>query len=217
MSDYETARNNMVENQLRPSRIFNTRLLDAMGTLPRELFVPKPLRGVAYADEDIPLAGGGFLVEPLALAKLIQAAEIGPQNVALVIGDGTGYAGAVVSRLAATVFLLLPPAAPSGEVERLLNELGCENVVIQHGLPAQGLPDQAPFDVVLLVGSVDRVPPALMEQLAQHGRLVTVVEERHSGRVTVCERVGKAYGRAVPFDAHLPRLPGLPVAQPFEL
>ena len=89
--------------------------------------------------------------------------------------------------------------------------------MIQHGLPAQGLPDQAPFDVVLLVGSVDRVPPALREQLAQHGRLVTVVEERHSGRVTVCERVGNAYGRAVPFDAHLPRLPGLPVAQPFEL
>src|SRR3712207_4855062 len=100
MSDYETARRNMVENQLRPSQIFDTRLLDAMGSLPRELFVPKPLRGVAYADEDIPLAGGAFLVEPLALAKLIQAADIRSEDVVLVVGDSTGYAGAVVSRLA---------------------------------------------------------------------------------------------------------------------
>jgi len=217
MSDYETARRNMVENQLRPSQIFDTRLLDAMGSLPRELFVPKPLRGVAYADEDIPLTGGAFLVEPLALAKLIQAADIRSADVVLVVGDSTGYAGAVVSRLAATVFLLLPPAIDAGLVEQLLNQRGCENVVIQHGQALQGLADQAPFDVILLIGSVDRVPPALLEQLAQRGRLATVVEVRHSGRITVCERIGDAYGRATPDDANLPRLPGLPVAQAFEL
>lgn len=217
MSDYEKARRNMVENQLRPSRIFDSRLLEAMGSLPRELFVPKPLRGVAYADEDIPLPGGGFLAEPLALAKLIQAAEIRPEDVVLVVGDLTGYAAAVVSRLAATVMLLVPPGTDPGQVERLLNELGCENVVLQPGEPAQGLADQGPFDVVLLVGAVDRVPPALLSQLGQHGRLVAVVEERHSGRVTVFQRVGEAFGRAMPFDASLPRLPGLPRVQTFEL
>jgi protein-L-isoaspartate(D-aspartate) O-methyltransferase len=216
MSDHENARRRMVENQLRPNRILEPRLLEAMGALPRELFVPKPLRGVAYADEDIPLGGGRFLIEPLALAKLVQAARVRPEDVALVIGDTTGYAGAVMSRLAATVFLLLPASVPAGPVEQLLNELGCENVVIQAGEAPRGLPDQAPFDVILLVGSVDAVPESLLAQLAQDGRLVTVVQERRNGRVTLVQRVGAAFGRTTPFDAGVPPLPDLPRAPAFE-
>jgi protein-L-isoaspartate(D-aspartate) O-methyltransferase len=216
MSDHEAARRRMVENQLRPNRIAEPRLLEALGALPRELFVPKPMRGVAYADEDIPLGGGRFLIEPLALAKLVQAARVRPEDVALVIGDATGYAGAVMSRLAATVFLLLPASVPAGPVEALLNELGCENVVIQQGDVLRGLPDQAPFDVVLLVGSVESVPQALTAQLAEGGRLSTVVQERRNGRVTVVQRVGAAFGRAAPFDAAVPPLPDLPRAPAFE-
>jgi protein-L-isoaspartate(D-aspartate) O-methyltransferase len=217
MSDHEAARRRMVENQLRPSRIAEPRLLEAMGALPRELFVPKPLRGVAYADEDIPLGRDRFLIEPLALAKLVQAARVRPGDVALVIGDATGYAGAVVSRLAATVFLLLPAGAPAaGQVEALLNELGCENVVIQQGGVLEGLPEQAPFDVILLVGSVEAVPETLAAQLAEGGRLSTVVQQRRNGRVTVVQRVGAAFGRTTPFDAAVPPLPDLPKAPVFE-
>lgn len=216
MNEHETARLNMVENQLRPNRISEPRLLAAMSSLPRELFLPKPLRGVAYADEDIPLGGGRFLVEPLALAKLAQAATIGPRDVALVIGDATGYAGAVASRLAATVFLLQPEGTDAAPIERLLNEIGCENVVIQHGEAGRGLPDQGPFDVILLVGSVREPPQALLDQLAEGGRLVTIVEERRDGRVTVCKRVGSAFGRISPFDAWAPRLPDLQAEPAFE-
>ena len=187
-----------------------------MGALPRELVVPKPLRGVAYAAEDIPLGGGRFLIEPLELAKLVQAARVRPEDVALVIGDATGYAGAVVSRLAATVFLLLPATVPAGPVEALLNELGCENVVIQQGGVLQGLPEQAPFDVILLVGSVEAVPETLQAQLAEGGRLSTVVQERRNGRVTVVQRVGAAFGRTTPFDAGVPPLPDLPRTPAFE-
>ncbi len=216
MSDQEAARRRMVENQLRPNRIAEPRLLEAMGALPRELFVPKPLRGVAYADEDIPLGRDRFLIEPLALAKLVQAARVRPEDVALVIGDATGYAGAVVSRLAATVFLLLPATVPAGPVEALLNELGCENVVIQQGEVLRGLPEQAPFDVILLMGSVEAVPETLQAQLAEGGRLSTVVQERRNGRVTVVQRVGAAFGRATPFDAGVPPLPDLPRTPAFE-
>src|SRR5688500_16658598 len=99
MTDYALARANMVENQLRPNRIDDTRVLEAMGEIPREAFVPKALRGCAYGDEDLALEQGRFLIEPLALAKLLQAAEPRPENVALVVGDLTGYAAAVLSRL----------------------------------------------------------------------------------------------------------------------
>ena len=90
MIDYNVARANMVENQLRPNRIDDPRILKAMGEIPRELFVPQPLRGCAYGDEDLMLGSGGFLIEPLALAKLLQVAEPRAADSALVIGDITG-------------------------------------------------------------------------------------------------------------------------------
>ena len=128
--DYARARLNMVANQLRPNRIENPRLLDAMREVPRERFLPKPLRGVAYADEDLVLPGGGHLIEPLVLARLIQAARIRRQEVVLVVGCMTGYAGAVLARLAATVILIQPDQTATERIEALLEELAVDNVVV---------------------------------------------------------------------------------------
>jgi protein-L-isoaspartate(D-aspartate) O-methyltransferase len=216
MTDYALARANMVENQLRPNRIDDTRVLEAMGEIPREAFVPKALRGCAYGDEDLALEQGRFLIEPLALAKLLQAAEPRPENVALVVGDLTGYAAAVLSRLVATVFLLVPDETSTGAIEALLSELGCENVVLQTGSAEAGYPAQAPFDLVLLVGSVPALPPALMDQLADQGRLAAVVEHGRSGKVTIVHKVNGAIGRLTPFDAQVHRLPGLRIETGFK-
>lgn len=216
MIDYAPARANMVENQLRPNRIDEPRLLQAMGEIPRELFVPPALRGCAYGDEDLALGHGRFLVEPLALAKLLQAAAVQPRDVAFVAGDITGYAAAVLAKLAGTVFLLLPPDAPMQPVEALLGQLGCDNVVLQTGDAAEGLPAQAPFDLILLVGSVPAVPPALLEQLAEQGRLAAVVEHGRSGKVTIARKIHGVIGRVTPFDAQVYRLPGLRVQPAFQ-
>jgi protein-L-isoaspartate(D-aspartate) O-methyltransferase len=216
MIDYATARANMVENQLRPNRIDEPRVLKAMGEIPRELFVPKALRGVAYSDDDLDLGQGRFLIEPLALAKLVQAAEPKAEDVALVIGDATGYAAAVLSRLVATVFLLVPPDLPTAALEKLLSELGCDNVVLHQGEPTAGHPAQAPFDLILLVGSVPTMPSTLLDQLGDGGRLVAVVEKGRSGRVTVARKVNGAVGCLMPFDARVPRLPGLQVPIGFQ-
>ena len=152
--EYARARLNMVNNQLRPSRVDDPKVLDAMAHVPRERFLPKALRGVAYADEDLPLPGGDWLIEPLVLARLIQAAEVRPTDVVLVVGCTTGYAGAVLARLAGTVILVEPQAA-AAPVETLLDHLGVDNVVVVvSDDPASGHPGQAPFDVILLVGSV---------------------------------------------------------------
>jgi protein-L-isoaspartate(D-aspartate) O-methyltransferase len=216
MNDYAVTRANMVENQLRPNRIDDPRVLQAMGEIPRELFVPKTLRGCAYGDEDLDLGQGRFLIEPLALAKLVQSAEPRPEDVALVVGDVTGYAAAVLSRLTATVFLLVPPSVATGAIEALLGELGCDNVVLIQGDAAAGHPAQAPFDVVLLVGSVPSIPAALLEQLADQGRLAAVVEKGRSGKVTLARKVHGAIGRLTPFDAQVSRLPGLKVEPGFQ-
>lgn len=208
MLDYAVVRANMVENQLRPNRIDDLRVLSAMGEIPRELFVPKPLRGCAYGDEDLALGPGRFLIEPLALAKLLQAAEPRPESVALAVGDATGYAASVLARLVATVFLLAPEGVDTGPIEALLGELGCDNVVVRGGDGVAGYPAQAPFDVILLAGSVPELPQALLDQLADGGRLTAVVEHGRSGKVTVARKVGGAIGRLTPFDAQITRLPG---------
>jgi Protein-L-isoaspartate carboxylmethyltransferase len=197
----------MVENQLKPNRITDPRLLAAMGAVPRERFVPPTLRNVAYVDEDLPLGDGCFLIEPLALAKLIQAARIGPEDVALVIGDATGYAAAVVARLAGTVILLVGEAQEAAALDRLLPEVGADNLVVQVGDPRDGLPSQAPFDVILVVGAVRAVPRTLLDQLAPGGRLVTVLADGRPGEVTVFERTPHGVGRRVVDDAMVPELP----------
>ena len=213
--DYARARSNMVENQLRPSRIDDPRLLAAMLEVPREHFVPKALRGVAYADEDLALPGGSFLIEPLALARLIQAARVGPDDVVLLLGCSTGYAAAVLARMAATVIVIEPDETRGAQIESLLDELGADNVVVAISAdPASGHPNQAPFDVILLVGSVPQAPPPLLEQIGDGGRLVAVVDDRRVGKVCRFTRMHGVIGRQVLFDAQIPPLPGL--KQPVE-
>jgi protein-L-isoaspartate(D-aspartate) O-methyltransferase len=207
--DYARARSNMVQNQLRPNRVEDPNVLSAMAEVPRERFLPKALRSVAYADEDLPLPDGGWLIEPRVLARLIQAAEVRPGDVVLVIGCTTGYAGAVLSRLAGTVILVEPPPAAE-RVEALLDDLGVDNVVVvQSDDPASGHPSQAPFDVVLLVGSVPGVPPALLEQIAESGRIAAVIDEGRVGKATLFTKLHGVVGQREICDAQTPPCPWL--------
>ena len=101
MPDFATARFNMVENQIRPNRVTDARVLEAMADVPRERFVPKKLQDAAYIDEDLAIADGRFLMEPAVFARLVQAAAITPDDLVLDVGCGTGYSTAVLARLAA--------------------------------------------------------------------------------------------------------------------
>jgi protein-L-isoaspartate(D-aspartate) O-methyltransferase len=214
--DYGRARLNMVANQLRPNRIEDPRVLAAMGAVPRERFVPKSLLGVAYADEDLRLPDGRFLIEPLALARLLQSARIAKEDVLLIVGCATGYAGAVAARLAATVILMQSDAAAAAAVERLLDELGADNVVVAASPdPLAGHPSQAPFDAILLAGAVPAVPAALLGQLGESGRLVAVVEAGRIGKGTLFSRMHGVIGQRVLFDARIAPMPGAPPAPAF--
>lgn len=214
--DNASARRNMVENQLRTNRVEDQRLLEAMLEVPRERFVPKTLRGVAYADEDLILPNGQHLLEPLVLARMIQSAAVGPDDVALVIGCGTGYTAAVVGRLAATVITLAPDEVSGRQIESLLDDLGTDNVVVtQSQDPLAGAPDQAPFNVILLAGSVPEVPDSLQAQLGERGRLMAVLDYGRIGKGTLFTRLHGIIGRRTLFDATIPPLPGVRPAAAF--
>lgn len=213
--DYSTVRHNMVENQLRTNRIEDPRLLEAMLEVPRERFVPKALRGVAYLDEDLLLPNGQHLIEPLALARIVQTGRIGPDDVVLVLGCGTGYTAAIVGRLAATAITLVQDEVAARRVESLVDDLGVDNVVVRIDTdPLAGAPDQAPFNVILLAGAVERVPDQLLDQLGEGGRLVAVVSLGHIGKGTLFTRLHGVVGRRVVFDAQIPPLSG--AARPAE-
>ena len=198
----------MLDGQLRPNRLTDERLQEALLAVPREAFVPAALRGVAYVDEDIPLGNGRWLLEPMVLGRLLQAAAIEPTDVVLDVGCAAGYATAVAARLAGTVVALESDPELVRQANDNLAALGIVNAVVVQGDLALGYPDQAPYQVILLNGSVDRTPESLLDQVAEGGRLLGVEMAGGVGRAVLYLRREGAIGRRVLFDAAVKPLPG---------
>jgi protein-L-isoaspartate(D-aspartate) O-methyltransferase len=214
--DYAAARHAMVESQIRTNRIVDPAIVAALGEVPREAFVPPQLRPVAYVDEAIPLGRGRYLMEPLAFASLLQAAEIRPSDVVLDVGCGTGYSSAVLARLAATVVAVEEIPDFAREANRLLGELSVLNAAVMESRLIDGCPKQAPYDVVIIEGGVDEVPEALLGQLSDVGRLACIVLGAGGfGKGTLFTRVGATTTRRNVFEAGSPLLPGFKRATSF--
>jgi len=206
---FTVARRHMVDSQLRPNKVTNDRLAQAMEQVPRELFVPKSLRGVAYLDEDIEIADGRHLMEPMVLARLLQAADVRGDDIVLDVACGSGYSTAVIARLAGTVVGVESDVALAERATALLTDLEVDNAAVVEGAFDAGLPDQGPYDVILLNGAVPAPPPALLDQLADGGRLVAVIRgDRPTGQAIRFSRHGDGVTRKVLFDATCPPLPG---------
>lgn len=206
--DFATARKNMIECQLRTNGITDEAVLAAMSAVQRERFVPEGLRAVAYIDEDLNLGNGRHLMEPLVLARLLQGVAAAPGEVALVIGSGIGYAAAVLARLADTVFAHECVASLAAAAGELAAELGLDNVIPVDGALLSGCPEHAPYNVILIEGSVERVPQDITGQLADGGRLAAVMREGGGvGRAILLRRDGEHISRRVLFDAAVPALP----------
>ena len=216
MTDYAAARINMVENQIRPNRVTDGRVLEAMGAVPRERFVPTRLRGTAYVDEDLAVAPGRYLMEPAVFARLLQAAAITPSDVVLDIGCATGYSTAVLARLGATVVAVESDPELVARAGALLAEFDAGNAAVVEGALEAGYPKQAPYDAIVLGGAVDEAPRAITDQLAEGGRLVAVVTGGSPvGRGVLVLRVHGVLSRRVLFDAAVPALPGFNVERGF--
>lgn len=206
--DYAAARYKMVQNQIRTNRVTNPLIIAAMSELPREQFVPDALRGVAYVDEDVPLGGGRYLSKPLVTALLLQAAEIGADDVALEVGCGTGYCSAIIAGLASTVVALESDADLAARAAGTFAELGLNTASVVVGPLREGWPAQAPYDVIVFGGAVSAVPAAIIEQVAEGGRMVAVIAaDKGIGCGTLFLRLGGTVSRRPLFDTSIPLLP----------
>lgn len=206
--DFDLARRNMVDSQIRPNRVTDMHLIEAMETLPREAFVPADLQGVAYTDTALSLPGGRFLMEPMVMARLIQAAAPGPSDLALSVGCGTGYGPAVLAQLVGTVVAVESDQSLAQHTERILSELGIDTVAVVEEDLKTGCPDQGPYDVIYFDGAVDEIPVSISEQLAEGGRLVAVVIGHGAGRAVLMTRHQGVLSSVEVFDATAMPLPG---------
>lgn len=214
-----SARNLMVDSQVRPNRVYDARILDAMRRLPRERFLPPALAARAYADEDVPLGNGRFLTEPLVIARLVQLAEPRPRERALVVAAGAGYAAALLAACAAQVTALEADPALLALARAVLPALA-PSVRLVEGPLDQGSPAQAPYDVILIDGAVEQVPDALVRQLrptSPHGggRLVTAHREGAVCHGVLGDTTGAGLRLAPAFDCATPTLPAFRKAPGF--
>ncbi len=215
MVDYAEARHNMVENQIRTNRVTDPLVIEAMGQLPREKFVPEALQGIAYIDEAIEIAPGRFLIEPMVLARLLQAAEIKKTDVVLEIGCGAGYAAAVIASMANTVVTLESDTSLSSHSTTTLSDLGIDIVAVVEGSLVDGYPKQAPYDVIFFNGAVAEVPKAIKEQLVEGGRLVAIESKKGVGKGILITNHHGIFTQTELFDAGTPFLPGFEPAPEF--
>jgi len=218
MIDFAEMRRAMVDAQVRANDVTDLRIVSAMMDMPRERFVPANLRSFAYIDDDLLVkeeGKGRYLMEPMVLAKLLQAADIAPDALVLDVGSATGYSTAVLARLAGQVVALEEDAELAARGSALLVVLGILNAAYVQGPMTAGWPSEAPYDVILLNGSVDHVPAALLAQLKPEGRLVAVVGSGRSGRATVFTNTSGGIGSRIAFDAAVPTLPGFGAAPSF--
>ena len=221
MIDFNRLRQSMVDSQIRPNDVTDLRVIGAMLDVPRERFVPANRADLAYLDDDLPLndasAGGTqrFLMEPMILAKLIQALDLSEHDRVLDIGCATGYSAAVLRQLAADVVAVESDPQLADAARRTIGDLGMTRIQVVNGPLQNGEPEKGPYDAILLNGSVEAVPEALLEQLKEGGRLVAVIRSGPLGRATLYLRAGGAVSSRPLFDAGVPALPGFEVPRGF--
>lgn len=214
MTDFATARARMIVSQVRPNGITDGRIIQAMAALPRELFVPETRRSIAYVDGDIDIGNGRSLMEPMALAKLVQLAEIESSDHVLHVGCGTGYATALLAALCKSVVAIDEDQGFVDAAAVNLARLGIANAKVQKAPHASGWGVAQPYDAILVDGQVPAVPQTLLQQLGDGGRLVAVVGDNLVATATLYSRHDGAFSSLPAFEASVARLPGVVVDRP---
>lgn len=190
MSDFARSRARMVERQLRRRGIGDQRVLAAMEAVPREAFVPETLRSRAYADSALPIREEQTISQPWIVAAICQALQLrGPERV-LEVGTGSGYSTMVLALLGEHVVSVERHRALSEGAARLLDALSIRNVELLVGDGSLGVPDRAPFDAIAVHATAPAPPPALLDQLAEGGRLVIPIASGETDVLTVLRRQG---------------------------
>lgn len=209
LMDYAQARAAMVDCQVRTVDVTHAALIAAMRAAPREAFVPPALKDLAYADCELEVAPGRHLLRPRDLAKLIQALAPAPGDKCLEIGGATGYGATLLANLAGAAVSLEPDSNLLPAMRAALEAAGATTVTPVATAAAQGWPDAAPYDVILVNGSVEIVPEAWLGQLAPGGRLAVIVRIGPAGAARLYTKADGVVSHRIVFDAAPPLLLGL--------
>ena len=209
MTNFNAARQNMVASQIRTNKVTDPKLLNALAETPREGFLASRLQEIAYVDEDLAIGGGRYLMEPMVLARMIQALDLDDGDVVFDIGCASGYSSAVLARLTTAVVAVECDASLVREATTNFAKIGVDNVVVVEEELSSGHTEQAPYQAIFLNGAVPEVPENLIGQLAEGGRLCAVIDSgRGPGQAIRVARHGATVGTQVLFDANVPSLPG---------
>lgn len=208
MFNFSSARDHMVESQIRTSDVTDLSVLGAFRSIKRENFVPKSQQALAYGDAHIQLDTGRVMIRPRDFAKMVQAADIAPTDVVLDIACGRGYSSAVLAQLGETVVGLEDSEEVVAKATEQLVEADVTNAVVVKGDLKSGASEHGPFNVIFVNGAVSDVPKTWLAQLANEGRLICLVQNGPMGRVCVYTKTGDAIGERVVFDASAPTLSG---------
>ncbi|MDB5870824.1 MAG: Protein-L-isoaspartate O-methyltransferase [Ramlibacter sp.] len=224
-ADLEHARFNMIEQQIRPWDVLDLQILELLSVMRREDFCPLAHKALAFVDMQIPLAEptdeamqrGQCMLEPKVEARLLQDLHVTPQDKVLEIGAGSGYMAALLAQRAQRVITLEIEPHLARTARANLQRAGVTNAEVREADGARGLPAEAPFDVILLSGSVAEVPQALLSQLKVGGRLAAIVGAEPVMRATLITRTGEAsFSTAQPWDTLAPRLAHFPEPSRFQ-
>jgi protein-L-isoaspartate(D-aspartate) O-methyltransferase len=191
MTDFAALRARMVERQLRRRGIEDERVLEAMGTVPREAFVGPRMRHRAYADSALPIGEKQTISQPWIVAAICQALRLSGEERVLEVGTGSGYSTCVLAKLAAEVVSIERHVSLADAAGQRFAELGVANVRLLVGDGSLGLPEEAPFEAIAIHATAPAPPPALVGQLADGGRLVVPIAAKSADLLTVLRRSGE--------------------------
>lgn len=216
--NFAQARFNMIEQQIRPWNVSDPSVLDLLGVLPRENFVPQAYKQLAYADVELPLPAGQTMLFPRLEARLLQDLTLQHSDRVLEIGAGSGFMAALLAQKAREVVSVDIEPELVALAQRNISQAGIRNVSIQQA-DGSALPESlGNFDAIVLSGSVGAIPPALLQRLQPHGRLIAIVGDDVDAHATIYKR--NAHGGfdvRKPWDVNAPRLRNFPEATTFQL
>jgi protein-L-isoaspartate(D-aspartate) O-methyltransferase len=214
--DYAAARQHMIDSQIRTNKVTDPTVIEALAALPREAFVAEAQKKLAYIDRPVAIGAGRRMTEPMVLARLLQVAHLKTSETALVVGAGTGYSAAVLSRLVKKVVALESVPELAARAKSILSSLSLANVTVVAGDLTAGRPADGPYDFILIDGAAEIVPEVLTAQLADRGRLAVVIKDQSVvGRGMLFTRADGVVSQRAIFDADAEVLPGFTRPQRF--
>lgn len=217
MKDFAAARTAMVDRQVRPSDVTSFPIIDAMLRIPRHKFVAAGQQEIAYSEAALPIGGGRELLAPRTFAKMLDGARIGPDDLVLDLAPGLGYSTAIIAQMAAAVIAIEPDADMAAAASAALTAEEIDNAILQEGDPLLGDPAHGPYDAIFVNGAVGSLSDALLAQLKDGGRLVTIRMDGAAGQAVAYIRSDQHFDDRRLFDATAPVLPGFEAMKEFAL